>query len=173
VIGDTDIALEFCYLPSSADLVAKEHRNFIPALPFYHVRLTAPTPDSRYPKARVTLGDHLLARRLDLGLFQKDVAATLEANTSTVTNWEKGWSEPELCFLPGIVAFLGYDPRPEGTDFATCLRRARTARGLSIQALAALAHIHPTTICKWEDGRHRPMKTLRVRVEEIVGILND
>lgn len=132
------------------------------------MRLTAPKPDSRYPKALETLGDHLLARRLDLGLFQKDVAATLGANTSTITNWEKGWSEPELCFLPGIIAFLGYDPRPEGTDFGTWLRRTRTARGLSIKALAVLAGIDASTICKWEEGRHQPSARLRAELGKVL-----
>ena len=42
-----------------------------------------------------TLGDHVRARRLDLGLFQKDVAELVGVSTDTVTNWEKNRSEPE------------------------------------------------------------------------------
>jgi len=32
---------------------------------------------------------------------------------STIWNWERGWSHPELRYLPAIIAFLGYDPRPK------------------------------------------------------------
>ncbi|MFK5925465.1 MAG: helix-turn-helix transcriptional regulator [Desulfuromusa sp.] len=40
----------------------------------------------------VTLGDHLRQRRIELGLYQKDVAAKLGVTTSTVWNWEYGWA---------------------------------------------------------------------------------
>ncbi len=57
-----------------------------------------------------TLGDHIRKRRLDLGLLQRDVAARIGSDTSSVTNWEKGHTEPENRFLPAILELLGYDP---------------------------------------------------------------
>jgi DNA-binding XRE family transcriptional regulator len=55
-------------------------------------------PNSAYPKTLVTLGDHLRKRRLDVGLFQKDVAVAIGVDTMTICNWEKGRTEPELRF---------------------------------------------------------------------------
>jgi len=60
-------------------------------LPF---TLTAQKPLERaYPKELVTLGDHIKKRRLDLGLFQKDVAVAIGVGTCTITNWEKDRTE--------------------------------------------------------------------------------
>jgi len=77
-------------------------------LPF---TLTAQKPSEKvYPRDPVTLGDHLKKRSLDLGLFQKDVATTIGVDTATITNWEKGRSQPEIRFTPRVVEFLGYEP---------------------------------------------------------------
>jgi len=54
----------------------------------------------------VTIGDHL-RKRLDLGLFQKDVAVFIGVDICTVTNWEKNKGEPQLRFIPKITDFLG------------------------------------------------------------------
>jgi hypothetical protein len=44
-------------------------------LPFCHVGLSAKKPKSEaYPTALRTYGDHLRAKRLDLGLLQKQAA---------------------------------------------------------------------------------------------------
>jgi len=58
------------------------------------------------------MGDHIRKRRLDLGLFQKDVAKSIGADICSLYNWERGRAEPKARFLPGIIAFLGYDPQP-------------------------------------------------------------
>lgn len=57
-------------------------------------------------------------RRLDLGLLQREVAARLGVTESTVTNWELNRTSPKIRFLPGIIALLGYDPRPAGVTLA-------------------------------------------------------
>jgi len=54
------------------------------------------------------MGDHIKNRRLNLGLYQSDVARVLGVNTSTVTNWEKHRSEPLLWVIPKIIEILGY-----------------------------------------------------------------
>ncbi|MEO6324034.1 MAG: helix-turn-helix transcriptional regulator [Thermoanaerobaculia bacterium] len=140
----------------------------IPALPFCHVQLTAKIPDHRYPKALSSLGDHLRKRRLDLGLYQMDVAARVGADTKTVTNWELNRTEPDLAHLPALLAFLGFDPRPEGQTFGERLYRARTAKGLSHRDLARLIEVDESTVWKWEDGRHRPMGRLLDRLCEVL-----
>jgi DNA-binding XRE family transcriptional regulator len=85
------------------------------ALPFCHLQLRTPKPDGRYPIQLQRLGDHIRKRRLDLGLLQKEVAARLGADPTTVNNWETGKSEPRLWFVPRILAFRA-SPLPLGTS---------------------------------------------------------
>ncbi|MGB3478107.1 MAG: helix-turn-helix transcriptional regulator [bacterium] len=44
--------------------------------------------------------------RMDLGLFQKDVARFVGVVTDTVTLWEKGRKEPSKRYLKRIEQFL-------------------------------------------------------------------
>ena len=54
-----------------------------------------------------TVGDHLLWRRLELGLLQRQAAARLGVNKWTLVNWEKGVTRPAIRFVPRIDEFLG------------------------------------------------------------------
>ena len=65
------------------------------ALPFCQRAIQAqkPKPDG-YPEKLETIGEHLRARRLDLFLFQKDVAKILNVSTCTIENWELERSFP-------------------------------------------------------------------------------
>lgn len=56
----------------------------------------------------ITLGDHLWRRRIELELYQKNVAAKLGVTASTIWNWEHGWAIRKR-FVLRIVAFLGYN----------------------------------------------------------------
>ena len=83
------------------------------ALPFCGTELSAKKPQNpASPKALTTLGDHIRKRRLDLGLRQQDVEATLGVTESTVTNWELNRITPYFTYLPRIIAFLGYTQPP-------------------------------------------------------------
>ena len=139
-------------------------------MPFCHLKIKVPKLDRRYPIQLQTLGDHIRKKRLDLGLLQKEVAGQLGADTASVHHWETGRHEPRLSFIPRILAFLGYDPRPAETSFGRRLWRARTARGLSIQGLAGLLGIDTSTVWKWEDERHRPIARLRRRLDQFFGL---
>ena len=57
-----------------------------------------------------THGDHIKKRRLELGLYQRQVAKILEVDESTVTNWEKNRTGPTRQLLPKVIQSLGYDP---------------------------------------------------------------
>jgi transcriptional regulator with XRE-family HTH domain len=75
------------------------------------VSLKAQKPKSaKYPKKLETLGDHIRKRRLDLGIFQKDVAQKIGVIAETVFRWESNESLPSVSQLPRIIRFLGYDP---------------------------------------------------------------
>ncbi|GAB4164481.1 MAG: hypothetical protein Kow00100_01920 [Geothermobacteraceae bacterium] len=62
-------------------------------------------------KEPVRLGDHLRRRRLELGLYQKDVAIQIGVTTSTIWNWEHGWTI-DLRYIPRVIEFLGFNPIP-------------------------------------------------------------
>lgn len=116
------------------------------------------------------MGEHLKKRRLDLGLRQKDVAQEVGATVQTVTNWEKGRTEPEPRHYPGIVRFLGYDPRAAPTScLGERLRSARLRQGLTQRQLADLLDVDPVTVWAWETGRVRkPYPRLVQLFEEYV-----
>lgn len=61
-----------------------------------------------YPKELLTIGDHIRAKRLDLGLLQKDVAKIIGVCEDTITYWEMNRTKPYKRFMPSIDTFLGY-----------------------------------------------------------------
>ena len=67
-------------------------------------------PSQKYPEQLRALGDHIRARRLYLGLLQKEVAGIIGVTTDTITNWEKGRNRPMLSHYLKICKFLGYSP---------------------------------------------------------------
>jgi transcriptional regulator with XRE-family HTH domain len=136
-------------------------------LPFCRFKLTAPKPRSAaYPKELKGLGDHLRKRRLDLGLLQREVAERLGADLKTIANWEGQRSEPTFRHFPALLAFLGYDPRPEGRTFGERLFRARTAKGISLQKLARLIGVDESTVRNWEHEKRRPTARLVARLQK-------
>ncbi len=94
-------------------------------------------PQKAYPKSLVALGDHIRKRRLDLKLLQKDVGKLLGADKATVWNWENGYSDPQLRFIPRLIDFLGYDPFvPLSESIGARLLKYRKRHGLSQKELA-------------------------------------
>jgi transcriptional regulator with XRE-family HTH domain len=98
---------------------------------------------SAYPTKVRTIGDNLRTRRLDLGLLQRDVALRLGVSKSAGENWERGRTEPELRFLPAIIGFLGYDPRPVPETVGARVRHEREGQGLSQKEMARRMGIAP------------------------------
>ena len=130
----------------------------MPAFPYCRATLTAPKPrDPRYPSEIKTLGDHLRARRLDLGLQVKDVAARFGCREETIINWETRGLTPAVSWMPKILGFLGYDPTGEPgreAPLATRLAARRRKLGLSQAKLAAALGVHEDTLRRWEAGAH-------------------
>ena len=71
----------------------------------------------------------------------------------TVLHWEKGYTEPAVTFLPAVLAFLGYDPYPQGQTLPERLAAKRRAMGWSIEKAANAADVDPGTWRDWERGR--------------------
>jgi transcriptional regulator with XRE-family HTH domain len=119
------------------------------------LRLEAKRTDPRLPKELKTLGDHIRKKRIERGLFQRDVAALLDADTGSVNAWERNYHQPALRLLPAIIGFLNYNPDAI-TDEASVGRRIavrRRALGISQQALAGLLGIDEGTLRGLERGR--------------------
>jgi len=136
----------------------------IPALPFINLEFRAKKPQNpAYPKTLTTLGDHIRKRRLDLGLWQKAVAATIGDTESTVTNWELNRVNPCLTYLPKMISFLRYTPPPfdkESDNVIERIKLYRLTRGMSQEKFANLIGVDETTVAKWERGEHEPSKKL-------------
>lgn len=139
-------------------------------LPFCHLTLRAGKPkDSRYPKESKTIGDRLKARRLDLGLRQRDVAKVLGVSPSSVRHWELGQKVPKLQYQPVLGGFLGEELSAiePGATFPHTLRAARRAMGLSQRRLAELVGFGcPDTVADWENGVRMPMPGHLERVKQ-------
>jgi len=85
---------------------SKSHKG-TPALPFCHFKIKAEKPkDSRYPAEQETIGDRLRARRLDLGLYQKDVAGIIGVTVDTICYWENNRVRPSKDRTSVITEFL-------------------------------------------------------------------
>jgi transcriptional regulator with XRE-family HTH domain len=142
-------------------------------VPFCHFQLVARKPlDPAYPSHLKTLGDHLRKRRLDLGLFQSEVADTLGVTESTISSWETGRTSTQLRFIPRIIIFLGYDPLddlPHDT-LGERIVATRQRLGMTQKELARALGVDPTTVGRWERGTGKPSKGLEERVE---GFLRD
>ncbi len=137
-------------------------------MPFCHAELRTPKPKSdRYPNELKSLGDHIRARRIDLGLFQSQVAALIGVHPLTVTNWEGNASRPPIQYVPAIIRFLGYDPSPQAVSFRERLLVVRRARGLTQKQLATELGINPSTIQEWETGQHQPSRKKRELIAKV------
>ena len=130
------------------------------ALHFCDVTLTAKkTISEPYPKKLQTIGDHLRKKRLDLKLFQKDVAGIIGVDECTVTNWEKNRTSPRLYLLPNIYDFLGYDPlKSNANTLGERIRQYRIQKGLSLRKLAKELGVDPGTLARWEKDERKPSR---------------
>ena len=152
------------------------HRRRV-ALPFCHLTLRSPKPPQwPYPKECNTLGDRIRARRLDLGLTQKALAALLCVNPWTVGNWEGNATHPAERFIARLCRVLG-DAAPDLAETRPCgssspgerLREFRIARGLPQAAVARMLGVDRGTVRAWETGTTRPQKRLRPQLMEFLG----
>ncbi|WP_337288363.1 helix-turn-helix transcriptional regulator, partial [Candidatus Methylomirabilis sp.] len=111
---------------------------------------------SGYPAHPRSLGEHLRKRRLDLGLFQNQVANQLGVDEMTVVYREKARIKPSVRQLPKLVTFLGYVPFECPTDPLGRLRYYKRVQGLSCEALAQELEMDESMVTGWLAGKHRP-----------------
>ena len=111
-----------------------------------------------YPNKLLTLGDHIRAKRLDLGLLQKDVARIIQVDTKSIIFWENNRHEPNIQHHPKIVGFLGYCPYRCPKTYGERLRLYRVHQGLSREKLARILKVDPASIRRWEARKEPPGK---------------
>lgn len=125
-------------------------------MPYCYLRLRAEKPRRGYPSQLLTIGDHIKTRRLDLGLTQAQLADLLGVTKFSVRNWERHYSEPNLQTLPRVLAWLGYDPRPQAEGLLARVAAVRQRQGLSQRQLAARLGTDQSALSAWERGETRP-----------------
>ncbi|HEX3666927.1 MAG TPA: helix-turn-helix domain-containing protein [Rhizomicrobium sp.] len=110
----------------------------------------------RYAERPETLGQHLLKRRREKGLFQRDIAKRLGVKVWTYLLWEQDRAQPTVRYYPPIFSFLGYDPFPAPANLAERLASKRRVLGLSIKQAAKLLGVDEGTFSRWESGQWKP-----------------
>lgn len=109
-------------------------------------------------------------RRVELNLFQKDVAHILGVKKESIYNWENNHNSPKIYLLPKIIEFLGYVPfELQNKTLGDKLIVYRKKHGLNQRKFADLLCVNKTTIRDWESNKHRPSNKLLKRIYNILG----
>lgn len=139
-------------------------------MPFGRIQLCAEKPmRPEYPKAVITLGDHIRKKRLDLNLFQKQAAEMIGVSEGTLMTWETHKYVPQIAHLPKIIKFLGYVPFDSGCQtLQDRIKYYRKLLGLTQEQLAKLAGTGKGTIAGWERGNHKPTSELLKKLGKIL-----
>ncbi|MFM2224703.1 MAG: hypothetical protein RJA07_905 [Bacteroidota bacterium] len=137
-------------------------------MPFSTLDIRLPILPDNYPISLNTTGKHILKRRLDLKLFQKDVANIIGVTESMVYYWEHNHSEPTAKHMKEVIQFLGYYPFPEPVTIGEKIRKYRYENGLTHNDFGILVGVDATTVGAWEQGT--PLKRLlpKSKVEKIL-----
>jgi len=71
-----------------------------------------------------TIGAIIKQKRLNLEISQAALAKQLNIGTETIANWEHSRTIPDICRLPKIIEFLGYNPpkKPISTKIRNPIR---------------------------------------------------
>ncbi len=107
------------------------------------------------------LGDHIRKHRLDLGLYQRQVAARIGVTESTIFNWESNATSPSVRQIPKVVAFLGYDPFSQPQSLRERLILRRKLLGLSQNTMAKRLRVDETILWYFEKVSRRPSMKMK------------
>jgi transcriptional regulator with XRE-family HTH domain len=119
--------------------------------------LKAKRPESEaYPAELKTYGDHMRAKRLGLGLPQRQVADEVGVDETSVVNWEGNRTTPAVRLIPRIIRFLGYCPYTPGLPLPCQLKIWRQSSGLSQEKAARALGVDEGTWRRWEAGSRQP-----------------
>jgi DNA-binding XRE family transcriptional regulator len=114
----------------------------------------------------VTIGDQLRNRRLELRLFQSEVAIKIGVSEDTITFWENNKVEPLVKNYPKIIQFLGYFPFAlDETTLGGRIKKYRFIHGLSQEDLSRQIGVDESTIFHYENNKHIPSKKIMRRLK--------
>jgi hypothetical protein len=133
-------------------IVATDTRNPTLACITCHVTLRGRIPSPGYPDVPLTVGEHLRRARLDRGLRLCRAASAIDYSVASLASWETGSAAPTARFWPAILAFRGYNPRPEAEGLGGQIRAEREAAGLSKRE-------------PWPPAGTRPLDGIRLGAE--------
>ena len=109
-----------------------------------------------YERLPQTLGQYLKKRRVELGLFQRDLRKRFGLEKETYANWEKDSCYPAMKHWPDIITFLGFDPTAKPTTLGQKLLAYRRRFGLSRKMLATSLKVDDATLWRWETDERKP-----------------
>lgn len=122
-----------------------------------------------YPENPKTVGEHIRKVRIDRKLLQKDVAEIIGVSEDCVCNWEKGRAEPQIHFMPYIIAFLDYMPIAIDTlTIGGRIKEYLIRHGLSHKKVGKLLGVDATTVRAWEGGHVKNIIHLQNKVKSTI-----
>lgn len=115
----------------------------------------------------VTVGEHLLNKRIELQLFPKEVAEILGIPVETYYTWESNGITPLVHLFPSIIEFLGYFPFDIDTrKIGGEIKRYRYCFGLTQEEMAKALGIDNNTISNYELEKNAPLPSLVNRIRK-------
>jgi transcriptional regulator with XRE-family HTH domain len=141
----------------------------------------------------MSLADRLRQRRTALGYTQVQFGALVGLPGDWISLLERGqWRRPlssrmqqrlaqalgcpvrALGLLAGRPCPLPLPPTAQDRQSVGArLAQRRCALGLTQTALAARLPVHPSVICRWEQGRVRPSPQMRTRLAQVLACRAD
>ncbi|MEK7288226.1 MAG: helix-turn-helix transcriptional regulator [Elusimicrobiota bacterium] len=146
-------------------------------MPFCHICLTVQRINKTHqfqklvPDSPITLGDHLLKRRLNLGISITEASRRIGTDRTTLGDWEANCHQPDPKFLPKIYQFLGYCLLPSSppATLSKKLKLWRESQGLTQLELARLTKIDESSLARWERGQTRPYQKSLEKIQGFFG----
>jgi len=105
---------------------------------------------------------------MDRGLSQNEVANIIGVSDCSVYNWENNRGVPEIRFVPAIIKFLAYNPRPCPESTLDKLEWFRWTHGLSLERLGVEMKRDPEQLSDWLTGRHVPFRKSLNLIEQFL-----
>jgi site-specific DNA recombinase len=175
LISKEQITIKFLYtptLPYPNKIAVDSQRNLIHALPFSRTGNRVKKPfGTGFKRNPVTIGEHIRKKRMELRLFQKDVAKVIGVSTDCITFWENGRSIPQIHFMPKIISFLGYNPQQiVGDNLGSKIKGYRLKKGLSHHGLGSILGVDASTVGSWERDEFVPKQRTLNNLHELLGI---
>lgn len=126
-----------------------------------------------YLQNPASIGEHIKKRRMDLKLFQSDVAKIFNVSTDCVTYWENNRSTPRIIFYPKIMEFLGYSPLDfDETTLSGRIKAYRYRNGITSKMFGNMLKVDPSTITEWENGIRVPAPKHLLKLEILLNKVN-